>query len=195
MALTPKQEMFANEYLKHFNATSAALNAGYSPKTAYSIGWENLRKPEIAEAISKRLAESAMGADEVLMRLADHARADIGRWLSDDGDIDIARMKVDAATKFVKKVKRTERSGTNKDGGEWSVETVEIDLYDAQAALVHIGRHHKLFTDVTENKTEIEIVDATDPRERIASRIAGIAERKRAASGTERPDDRGSDGS
>lgn len=51
--LTPKQRIFILEYLRTFNATGAAIAAGYSKKTAYSIGWENLRKPEIQAAIKK----------------------------------------------------------------------------------------------------------------------------------------------
>ncbi|MCB1719976.1 MAG: terminase small subunit, partial [Candidatus Competibacteraceae bacterium] len=66
MALTAKQQKFVDEYLKSRNATSAALAAGYSERSAHSIGWENLRKPEIAEVISQRVTESAMSADEVL---------------------------------------------------------------------------------------------------------------------------------
>lgn len=49
--LTPKQEAFCNEYLIDLNATAAAKRAGYSEDTAYSIGSENLRKPEIAARI------------------------------------------------------------------------------------------------------------------------------------------------
>ena len=45
--LTPKQQRFIDEYLVDLNATQAAIRAGYSAKTAYSIGIENLKKPEI----------------------------------------------------------------------------------------------------------------------------------------------------
>lgn len=54
MALTAKQQRFVEEYLIDLNATQAAIRAGYSEKTAYSIGQENLKKPEIAEEIEKR---------------------------------------------------------------------------------------------------------------------------------------------
>lgn len=54
MALTPKQQRFVDEYLIDLNATQAALRAGYSEKTSYSIGQENLNKPEIAKAIGSR---------------------------------------------------------------------------------------------------------------------------------------------
>lgn len=51
--LTPKQEAFCNEYLIDLNATGAAKRAGYSEDTAHSIGWENLRKPEIQSRINQ----------------------------------------------------------------------------------------------------------------------------------------------
>lgn len=44
MALTAKQRRFVEEYLVDLNATQAAIRAGYSSKTAASIGEENLRK-------------------------------------------------------------------------------------------------------------------------------------------------------
>jgi phage terminase small subunit len=50
--MTPKQTRFVEEYLANgLNATKAAISAGYSKKTAASIGEENLRKPEISAAI------------------------------------------------------------------------------------------------------------------------------------------------
>ncbi len=54
--MTPKQQRFAEEYVVDHNATQAAIRAGYSPKTAYSIGHENLKKPEIAAAIAAEQA-------------------------------------------------------------------------------------------------------------------------------------------
>lgn len=55
--LTPKQERFVEEYLVDLNATQAAKRAGYSEKRAADIGFENLRKPEIADAIKKAKQE------------------------------------------------------------------------------------------------------------------------------------------
>lgn len=53
--LTDKQLAFVAAYLgpARQNATEAARIAGYSPKTAYSIANENLKKPEIVETIQK----------------------------------------------------------------------------------------------------------------------------------------------
>jgi len=51
MKLTQKQKLFAEYYIQSNNATDAATKAGYSKKTACEIGFENLRKPHIAEYI------------------------------------------------------------------------------------------------------------------------------------------------
>ena len=54
--LTPKQQRFVTEYLRLGNATQAAKEAGYSEKTAFRIGTENLQKPAIARAIERAQA-------------------------------------------------------------------------------------------------------------------------------------------
>lgn len=51
--LTEKQKLFVKEYLIDFNATRAAKAAGYSEKTAYAMGKENLRKPQIKKLLEK----------------------------------------------------------------------------------------------------------------------------------------------
>ena len=71
--MTEKQKRFCDEYLIDLNATQAAIRAGYSKKTAYSIGEENLKKPEILEHIKKRMDEKdkqlIASQDEVLKYL------------------------------------------------------------------------------------------------------------------------------
>lgn len=42
MKLTEKQRRFADEYIISGNATQAAISAGYSKRTAKSVGSENL---------------------------------------------------------------------------------------------------------------------------------------------------------
>lgn len=78
--LTEKQKRFCEEYLIDFNATQAALRAGYSQKTAYSIGDENLRKPEIQSEIQtliqKRSERTGISADTVITELAKIAFSD-----------------------------------------------------------------------------------------------------------------------
>jgi phage terminase small subunit len=64
--LLPKQAKFVAEYLISGNATQAALAAGYSAKTAYKIGAENLRKPQIASLLEQKQSVIAASQDERL---------------------------------------------------------------------------------------------------------------------------------
>ena len=72
MDLTPKQKAFADEYIKNGgNASDAARKAGYSKKTAYSMGQQNLKKLEISSYIAEKqsLIEKQKGTD--IMSLAE----------------------------------------------------------------------------------------------------------------------------
>jgi phage terminase small subunit len=137
MALSNKQRAFVEAYLANgFNATKAAIAAGYSEKTAYSIGSENLRKPEISEAVKQRLAELTMSADEALMRLSQQARGTMEDFLDDNrSTIDLAAADRAAQLHLIKKF--THHIGEKH-------ETVSIELYDAQAAQLAILKEQHL---------------------------------------------------
>lgn len=53
--MTEKQKRFCDEYLIDCNATQAAIRAGYSKKTAKSIGQENLTKHDIKLYVEQEL--------------------------------------------------------------------------------------------------------------------------------------------
>lgn len=148
--LTRKQRAFVEYYLACWNATEAARRAGYShpnkqgPRLLVNVG--------IAAEIERRLAEMAMSANEVLFRLTEQARFDMGDILTIPGQwpyIDIQKAKRLRKTRVLKKIK------VRDDGG------LEVEAYDAQAALVQLGKYHGLFvdrSDVTSNGQAIGVV-------------------------------------
>ena len=79
--MSEKQKAFCDHYIASLNATEAARQAGYSEKTARSIGCENLTKPNLKEYIELRLAEAeekrVATADEVLQYLTGVMRGEI----------------------------------------------------------------------------------------------------------------------
>jgi len=87
--MTPKQAAFVKHYLVDHNATQAAIRAGYSQKTAASIGEENLRKPEIRAAIDLALSDIAgrlgITAERVLRERARLAFSDPRKIMHADG--------------------------------------------------------------------------------------------------------------
>ena len=114
MALTAKQAAFIDEYLKDFNATQAAIRSGYSPKTAYSIGQQNLKKVEIDAEIQRLIKERVMSRDEALKRLADIARFDVSPYVNSYGrltGIDVNKLIDDGYGHLIRSIKQTP-SGT-----------------------------------------------------------------------------------
>lgn len=78
MALNEKQKAFAEYYAACFNATEAAKKAGYSERTAYSIGQRLLKHVEVQKCLQS-LSKSAHSEriatiNEVLEYLTDTMR-------------------------------------------------------------------------------------------------------------------------
>ncbi len=61
--LTPKQQQFAREYLTDFNATQAAIRAGYSEKTANEQGSRLLANVKVAAEIQRLGQKTAQKLD------------------------------------------------------------------------------------------------------------------------------------
>ena len=89
MSLTAKQQRFIEEYPVDLNATQAAIRAGYSRRTAFVIGYENLKKPHIKAPIQKKLAElsrnAGITAERVLNELAAVAFGNVFDLIDYDG--------------------------------------------------------------------------------------------------------------
>ena len=78
--MNTRQRKFCDEYLISGNATDAAIKAGYSPKTAYSMGNENLNKPELKAYIETELdkihSAKIADAEEVMKYLTSVMRGE-----------------------------------------------------------------------------------------------------------------------
>jgi phage terminase small subunit len=144
--LTDKQKVFIEEYLVSWNATQAALKAGYSPKTARQQGSETLSKPYVQKYIQARLKEKHLTADEVLARLADQATGSMEYFL-DIGPRGSTKLNL-ARAREAGKLHLLKSFAKGKQG-------TKIEIYDAQAALVHIGKHLGLFKEIHEGKLDL----------------------------------------
>ena len=160
MAITNKQRVFIEKYLQCWNAAEAARHAGYSVKTARNQASRLLSKANIQEEIQKRIDEKAMSADEVLLRLGDMARGDIGDFMDIESmsfNLALENAKEQGKTHLIKKVKQRTIITQKKDGDEEENHWIELELHDSQSALVHLGKHHKLFTDKVEHSGDIGV--------------------------------------
>jgi phage terminase small subunit len=162
--LTDKQRRFCEEYLIDLNATQAAIRAGYSEKTAHSIGNENLIKPEINTYISelqqKRSEKTAITAEMILQELAKLGFSDISNFYEDDG-VTLRNVKElgNRLSAAISQIKVTETThGTGKFQKK-EVKT-EFKLHDKLAALEKIARHIGFFEkDNDQNKAQVNIIN------------------------------------
>lgn len=151
-----RYEVFIEEYLRTFNKTEAARAAGYKDKNMSKRGQEVYNHPDVQAEIKRRLSENHMSAEEVLQRLADEARGDIGDYLEENPDtheitISLLNRKGERKnTRLIKKVTQVRTKRKFKDGSEEEELRLSLELYDAQAAKVQLGRAHALFTDKVE---------------------------------------------
>lgn len=142
MALTEKQKIFADEYLIDLNATQAAIRAGYSKKTAYRTGADNLRKPQIQEYIEERLKEKESDLiakqDEVLKYLTEVMR----REKTESVVVTLSR----ESSVYVPDENGTMRKKTVKEEVPRIVE-IPAKLSDSNKAAELLGKYYSLFTD------------------------------------------------
>jgi phage terminase small subunit len=73
LALDPKRRRFVEEYPLDWNATTAAIRAGYSPKTAEVQGSQLLRILKVQEALAEVMQEDAARCQVSV----DHAMAEL----------------------------------------------------------------------------------------------------------------------
>jgi len=152
---TDSQLAFIQEYLANgFNATQAYLDTNQTDKasTAQVEAHRVLSYPKISELIRRRLEEKALAADEVLARLAEIARGDIGDFLEFDDNgvinVSLAKAKRLGLTHLIKKVKSKRIPEKDKETGEiLYTQEVQLELYSSHDALRDLARTLGLFTD------------------------------------------------
>ena len=173
MALSPKQARFVQEYLLDLNATQAAIRSGYSQRTAASIGEENLRKPEIREAVEKakaaRSKRTEVTQDRVLEEIARLAFLDPKLFYNEDGSLRAVPDMADEAAAAVTSVEVEETIAQGVVVGR----TKKLKIADKVAALTLAARHLGMLTDKLQHSGEIGLRTlATQMRERATKRKA-----------------------
>ena len=152
--MTEKQERFIDEYIIDFNATRAAIAAGYSSKRANSQGVHLLSIPEIQAEVRRRKAEISAGlrisAERVLWEMAALGFSNIFDYVEDiDGELRLKELPPEKQG-AVSSIKIT-KNGT------------EVKLHDKLKALEFLAKYtgltdHKANTETQNNL--FEMIDA-----------------------------------
>ena len=149
--LNPRQKRFVQKYLICFNATKAAIFAGYSKKTAYSIGEENLRKPEIKSAIAAAQKKDEdryeITKEKWLAELAIVFFSDIKDYVEINNDTGAIRAKSfekmpDKSSKAIQSIQEDRIIKESSNGEQTTVHDIyKFRLHDKLKAGEMIGKH------------------------------------------------------
>jgi phage terminase small subunit len=139
--MTPKESRFCVEYTIDGNATRAAKDAGYSPKTAYAAGCRLLKKPDVKVRIAElradqlqRLKATADDAEIEMRRIALYDPADYIDVKSPD---DVAALPEDKRRAIV--------------GWSWDRNGNFTLRFAKTQGLEMLGRRHGLFKEKVEH--------------------------------------------
>ena len=136
--LSARQEQFAREYLKDRIGTQAAIRAGYSSRTANRAAARLLSKAVIQERIAELAAATEMSGEEIIARLTLQARGAQGEYiyLNSLGEpaLNLEKLKADGLAHLIK-------------GFSVSAKGLRFEFYDAQAALIILGKSVGVLTE------------------------------------------------
>jgi len=158
-------EVFCRAYIIDLNATSAAKQAGYSEKTAYSQGHDLLKKPEvmarIAELQKKQCDKLDITAERVLAEIAKLGYANMLDYVrinaEGHADVDLSQVSREQAA-AIQEI-RVDTTGGTGDGERRQVLRTSFKLADKGANLERLGKHLKLFTDKHEHSFNEGLAD------------------------------------
>jgi len=149
--LTPKQARFCEEYLIDLNATQAAERAGYSKKTSYAIGQQNLKKLEIQNQIKKdmdrRSERTEATQDDVINEITMIALSDIADYIDIDEDTGVIIAKpfnkmLSGKSRVIQSVEENRAIKESADGKQVTVyDKIKFRLWDKMKALPMLAAH------------------------------------------------------
>lgn len=146
--LTPKQRQFVREYVVDFNATQAAIRAGYGVDNASHLGPKLVRKSHVLAAIREEeevlATRTRIRQDDVLRELALLAFSDIDNYTIGEGrNKSRLSLRPDADPGAKRAVSSMERTVVTRGKGDDKREEVKIkvSLWNKTNALKMLGEH------------------------------------------------------
>ncbi|ADK16188.1 terminase small subunit [Clostridium ljungdahlii] len=172
--LTDKQRLFCIYYPKCFNATKAAIKAGYSKNRASEIGYQLLQKTTVKEEIQRlkqnRLNRAMLSPDDIFQKYMDIAFADITDYIK----FGQRKYKVKDKKGKEKTIKYNYTDFNNSDEIDGTVisevsqgkDGIKIKLQDKMKALDWLSKHMDMATEEQKLKCEklkIEVNKVKNP--------------------------------
>lgn len=162
--MTPKQELFAREYLVDSNATQAALRAGYSPQTAESQGSRLLKNVEVAALVAagraKLLERAELTAQMVVDELRNLAFSNMLDYMNPDAEggasWDLSALTRGQAAAIQELTVDHFMDGSGEEARP--VRRMKLKLAAKREPLVDLGKHLGMWKDSLEIKLPISFI-------------------------------------
>jgi hypothetical protein len=143
--LSVMERRYLINYLSGMTQVESAADAGY--KHPEKQGWRLAHSLKIRAAIDEILTAQEMPKLKVIARLSQHAEAAYAPYLKVERgrvSVDLDALIADGLGHLIKGIKET----------RWGQ---VVEFYDAQTALVQMGRYHGLFTDNVNQSGEVSL--------------------------------------
>lgn len=158
--LTDKQRAFVQSYVKTFNATQAATDAGFSAKTAGQIGFNLLKQPQIQEALQAfrkaRQSDSIASFEERARTLSEIVRGRMADFV-DVHEGGLIALKVSAEQSNRAAMKRIKQRVESEDAGGGRI--TDLELGDPVAAIRELN---EMFGDHAPTKIQANVTGSID---------------------------------
>lgn len=170
--LRRQHQNFVDEYLVDLDAKSAAIRAGYAPRSAHANSYKLLRRPDIAAAVEQALAarkdKARLTGDRVLQEYGRMAFANMR---------DFADWGPDGITWHPKRVLSEEDGAAISElqGNADNSKIAKLKLYDKKAALDALARHLGLFDPKARMSKPDQTIDGRDARAVLRERLLRLA--------------------
>ena len=155
----PKHEKFAQEYCVDFNATQAAIRAGYSKRSARQQASVLLTKPNIAgrvkEIATKDITKVEMNPDRIVRELTFLGTADVSKAFDTEGNLLPIHEIPEDVRRAIAGFELVEERDENGEGTGHM--TKKVKFWDKNTSLLGLAKVFKMLTDRVDVKHTVTL--------------------------------------
>lgn len=161
MSLNPKQTRFVAEYLVDYNATQAAIRAGYSPRTAQEQGSRLLSHVMVAAAVeagkSRLLERADLSATRVLEEIRRLALSNVQDLFDEHGNLKPIHLLTRDQAACIASLEVIKK---NAEAGDGHMDIVhKLKVWDKTRVLEMAAKHFRLLADVIRVEDDAGLID------------------------------------
>ena len=179
--LTPKQIIFVREYLRDHNGKRAAIEAGYSPRTAASQASRMLTHVNVqralADALAPKVEKIELSVERVLDELMAIGFSNLADVISEDEKLlpihkwPLRAQRAIGSLEVAREVITQRDQGTNDVSVIVQDQIIKVKSWDKPRALEMLARNLKMLTDKLEVEGRLDVTSAMQQHRAAMKRV------------------------